>query len=214
MPIKVAIADDHAIVISGLKAVLEKSHGIVVSVQASNGRQLLELARKEPADVYVMDIAMPQLNGLDASAQLLASDKKAKIIILSMLNDRSTVEKALRLGVKGYLVKESAPEEIVQAVKAVQTGRLYLTPSVAQLLADAPLKRAQKPQSPGDSLTSRERVIIRMIAEGLSNKEIAAQLKLSSHTVHTHRNNISRKLDIHKQTDLVRFAIQNNIVKL
>lgn len=213
MPIKVALADDHAIVISGLKAVLEKSHGIIVSVEAANGRQLLELARKNPADVYVLDIAMPQLNGLDAAAQLLAADRKAKIIILSMLNDPSTVRKALGMGVKGYLVKESAPEEIVAAVKAVQTGRKYITPSVAQVLSNRPAPSAGT-DSPGDSLTSRERVIIRLIAEGLSNKEIAAQLKLSSHTVHTHRNNISRKLDIHKQTDLVRFAIQHKIVKL
>ncbi len=216
MTIKVAIADDHAIVISGITAVLEKAGGIIVAGEASDGRQLLELARKKPADVYVLDVAMPRLNGLDAAAQLLASDKKAKIIILSMLDDLSTVQKALRSGVKGYLVKESAPEEIVQAVHAVYSGRAYLTPVVSAALAELQRQSGRKKpaKSPVDSLTIRERAVIQLIAEGHSNKEIAAHLKVSANTVHTHRNNIARKLDIHKQTDLVRFAIREKIAKI
>lgn len=213
MTIKVAIADDHAIVISGIKSVLERNHGVQVTGEASNGRQLLELARKHPADVYVLDIAMPVLNGLDAARQLLASDKKARIIILSMLDDRSTVERALEIGAKGYLVKESAPAEIAVAVDAVYRGQTYITPSVAAMLSENP-SGSRKAGKGGTRLTNRERVIIQLIAEGLSNKEIAARLKLSTNTVHTHRNNISRKLNIHKQTDLVRYAIREKIAKI
>jgi DNA-binding NarL/FixJ family response regulator len=208
MPVKVIIADDHAIVREGLKALLEKRAGeIVVYGEASDGMELLELAGKKAADVYVVDIAMPRLNGLETVSRLLRLDALAKVICLSMYNDRPTVEKALRAGARGYLVKEKTAEDIVKAIQTVARGGYYLTASVAAFM---PAAGGGEPAR----LTPKEREIIQLIAEGLADKDISRKLKISRNTVHAHRNNIARKLDIHKQTDLVRFAIKEKIAIL
>jgi len=208
--IKVILADDHRVVLEGIKAVLEQTaKDIRVVGTALDGNQVLELARRAPADVYVLDVAMPALNGLETAERLLREDPRAKIIMLSMYDDRPTVEKALRLGVKGYLVKESATEEIAQALRAVWRGELFLSPSIADFEPRAAPRRPA-----GESLTSKEREIIQLIAEGLGNKQIARRLGISDNTVHVHRHNIALKLDIHKQTELVRYAIKAGIVRL
>jgi len=218
MPIiKVLLADDHALVIEGIKAVLEKkAPDIQVIGEAANGNQVLELAKKTPVDVYVLDISMPMLNGLETAARLLRKDKKRKIIILSMYDDRATIEKALRVGVRGYLIKESVTEDIARAVYAVHRGNSYLSPSISDSLINNMLdesRKTPKMSSPG-GLTSREMEIIQLIAEGWGNKQIAYKLKISKNTVHVHRHNIAVKLDIHKQTELVRYAIKAGIIKL
>ncbi|MBU2574165.1 MAG: response regulator transcription factor [Elusimicrobia bacterium] len=216
MPIKVLLADDHSIVREGLKAVLKRTApDIIVAGEASDGNQALELAKKTPADVYLLDITMPFLNGLEAMARLLRGDKKAKIIILSMHDDRPTIEKALRAGARGYLIKESAAGDVVRAVREVYNGRHYLSPSVAGVeiddILDAPFDKLKQQSS---ALTSREKEIIQQIAEGLGDKQIAYKFRISRNTVHVHRHNISLKLDIHKQTDLVRYAVKEGIAKL
>jgi len=214
--IRVIIADDHSVVIEGLKAVLQKTApDIVVSGEARDGRQALALARRAPADVYVFDISMPGLNGLEAMESLLAADGGARVIILSMHDDRPTVEKALRAGAKGYLVKESAAGEIARALRVVHRGKSYLSPSVAAMLETAaPCSRLRvKKKRDWSLLTAKETDVVRLISEGLGNKQIAARLSISSSTVHVHRRNISRKLDIHKQTDLVRYAIREGLAK-
>lgn len=216
MPIKIILADDHSVVREGLKAVLKKTApDVVVAGEASNGNQALELAKKTPVDIHVLDITMPFLNGLEAMARLLRRDKKAKIIILSMHDDRPTIEKALRAGARGYIIKESAAEEIVRAVRAVYNGRHYLSPSVSGVeiadILDAPFDKLKQQSS---ALTSREKEIIQQIAEGLGEKQIAYKFRISRNTVHVHRHNISLKLDIHKQTDLVRYAVKEGIAKL
>ncbi len=217
MPIKIIMADDHAIVMEGIKAVLERcSKDIVVIGSVLSGKKLLELARKKTADVYVIDIAMPALNGIDTAARLLLKDKNAKIIFMSMYNNESIIEKALRTGAKGYLVKENAVEEIIKAVHAVNRGEYYLTPTISSFVIDSLISKSNNKFKTEncDKLTLKEREIIQLIAEGMANKEIARQLGISINTVHTHRNNIARKLNIHKQTELARYAFKENIAQL
>jgi DNA-binding NarL/FixJ family response regulator len=216
MPIKIILADDHSIVREGLKAVLKRTApDIIVAGEAANGNAALALAKKTPADIYVFDITMPELNGLEVMARLLRRDKKAKIIILSMHDDRPTIEKALRAGARGYLIKESAAENLVRALREVYGGRYFLSPSVSGVeiadILDAPFDKLKQQSS---ALTSREREIIQQIAEGLGDKQIAYKFRISRNTVHVHRHNISLKLDIHKQTDLVRYAVKEGIAKL
>jgi DNA-binding NarL/FixJ family response regulator len=215
MPIRVMIADDHAIVREGLKALLARwAREITIAGEASDGKGLLELARKKPADVYVLDIAMPGFNGIETAARLLRLDKNAKIIFLSMYNDRPTVQKALEAGAQGYLLKENAGEDIVKAIRAVYGGGYYLSAPLSGFMLEK-LHAAPGPGGlkgePSSRLTPKEREIIQLIAEGLADKEISRRLNISGNTVHAHRNNISRKLDIHKQTDLVRYAIKEKI---
>lgn len=215
-PIRVFLADDHTVVLEGLKAVLKKTApDIRVCGEARDGRRALALARRSPADVYVFDISMPVLNGMEAMARLLLEDAGARVIMLSMHDDRPTVEKALRAGAKGYLVKESAAEEIACALRVVHSGQCYLSPSISALLenAGASSSRARARKARNFGLTGKETDVVRLIAEGLGNKQIAAKLSISDSTVHVHRRNISRKLDIHKQTDLVRYAIREGLAK-
>lgn len=214
MPIKVAIADDHAIVREGIRALLARwSREITVAGEVSDGKSLLELAAKAPADVYVLDIAMPGLNGIETAARLARLDKNARIIYLSMYNDKPTVQKALEAGARGYLLKENAGEDIVKAIRAVYAGGYYLSAPLAPLMPELlrPASGTALKSEPSSRLTPKEREIIQLIAEGLADKEISRRLKISGNTVHAHRNNISRKLDIHKQTDLVRYAIKEKI---
>lgn len=214
--IRVHIADDHAVVIEGLKAVLKRTApDIAVSGEARDGRKALAIARQSPADVYVFDISMPVLNGLEAMERLLVSDGAAKVIMLSMHEDRPTIEKALRAGARGYLVKESAAGEIARALRVVHRGDRYLSPAVSALL-EAPSLRSPRKRAKAcewSLLTGKEKDVVRLIAEGLGDKHIASKLSISYSTVQVHRRNISRKLDIHKQTDLVRYAIREGLSK-
>jgi DNA-binding NarL/FixJ family response regulator len=209
--IRVLIADDHAVVIEGLKAVLKRTApDILVSGEARDGRRALSLARRSPADVYVFDISMPGLNGLEAMEHLLRSEAGARVIMLSMHDDRPTIEKALRAGASGYLVKESAAGEIALALRVVHRGERYLTPS---RFAGAPPVPEKAGGLRWSLLTGKETGVVRLIGEGLGDKQIAAKLSISYSTVQVHRRNIARKLDIHKQTDLVRYAIREGLSK-
>lgn len=206
--IRIHIADDHPVVVEGLKAVIRRTApDIAVTGEAASGREALALARRSPADVYVYDISMPPPNGLEAMAELLGEDPAAKVIILSMHDDRPTVEKALRAGASGYLVKESAAGEITRALRSVFGGGRYLSPSIERL------RRAPAPARASSALTGKEKEVVRLLAGGLGNRGIAARLGISPQTVHVHRRNISAKLDIHKQTDLVRYAIREGLAK-
>lgn len=213
MPINILLADDHAIVREGIRALLEsRGKEIVIGGEASDGKEALELAAKKPADVYVLDIAMPRLNGLEAALRLLKTDKNAKIVCLTMHNDRVLLQKALEAGVRGYVLKENTSEDLVKAIIAVSRGGFYFSASVRGLMpAGIPFERRGVPRNSAGSLTPKEREIIQLIAEGQADKDISRRLKISCNTVHAHRNNIARKLDIHKQTDLVRFAIREKI---
>jgi DNA-binding NarL/FixJ family response regulator len=214
MAIKVILADDHAIVRDGLKAVIDKKgDGIVVIGEASNGNDVLKMSKTNPADVYLLDISMPILNGIETTHRLVKKNPKSKVIMLSMHDDRTFVAKALQSGARGYILKESATDEIVFGINEVYRGRYYLTPKISSYLVEDFLER-----EPGEhylaALSSREKGILQLLAEGLNNKEIAEKLSLSLNTIHVHRNNIMKKLNIHRQADLIKYALKEGIVQL
>ena len=217
MPIRVILADDHPVVRDGLRAVIEhRCRDIKVTGEAGDGREVLALAEAHPADVYVLDISMPELNGIEAAARLLERDRRAKVIILSIHDSRAFVEKALHSGARGYVLKESATEEVIHAIREVHAGQYYLSPAISKHVVDGFLSNTHRATAarPEADLTTREREVLQLIAEGLTSKDIAVKLDLAVNTVHVHRTNIMRKLDIHTQAELIRYALREGISKL
>lgn len=214
MSIEIIIADDHSIVVDGLRAVLEKkSPDIIVAATACNGKEVLQLAETRPADVYLLDIAMPVLNGLETAVRLLDRNRNARIIILSIHDDRATVEKAVKAGAKGYLTKDTASDDLIKAIHEVYGGKYFFSPGIAGYLVNGVTGKTLQPEK-NSRLTMKEREIIQLIAEGLSDKEIGINLNISINTVRVHKNNLMRKLNIHKQSQLVRYALKEGISHL
>jgi len=217
MSIKVILADDHAVVRDGVKAVIErKSKDIRIIGEASNGNEVLKMARHMPADVYVLDISMPELNGIEATDRLKKLDRKSKIIILSMHDGLAYVERALESGAEGYILKKGATEEVIHAIREVHKGERYLSPRVAKYVIQGFLekKRDVQPVKLVSKLTRREREVLQLIAEGLSTKEIAQKLNISANTAHVHSNNIMQKVNVHNRADMVRFALKEGIIQV
>lgn len=217
MSIRVVIADDHPVVRDGLRLALERSgKPIVVGGEAADGREVVAIARTTPADVFILDITMPQMNGIDATRDLLKEHPAAKVIILSLHDTKAMVDEALAAGARGYLTKEMATRHVVDAVSEVNAGRYYLCPAVAHLVVKAarPGTRRTRTRAGRVALTAQERKVLQLIAEGHSNKEIAATLHTAVNTIHTHRTSVMAKLNIHKHADLVRYAIKAGIAKL
>jgi len=217
MSIRVLMADDHPIVRDGLRFSLERSGGNVEVVgEAADGVTLLELAETCPADVFILDLTMPRLNGLDTARELLKRRRDARILILSLHDSRALVEAALQIGASGYMTKESASMHVTEAVCEVYAGRFYLSPDIAHLLAERSDRDGKRSRVvlPVPALTARERRVLQLIAEGRTTKEIAADLGRAIETVRAHRKNLMAKLGIHKQTDLVRYAVREGVLKL
>ena len=217
MPIRVMIADDHPIVRAGLRLTIERSgKDIAVVAEASDGMEVLKAARTTPADVYILDITMPRMNGIETLRELLKKSPSAKVLILSLHDTKAMVESALEAGAKGYLTKETATRNVVDAVSEIHAGRFYLSPDIAHFIVQAGLngKKGVRKAKPSAALTGQERKVLQLIAEGHTNKEIAGVLGLSANTIHVHRNAMMAKLAIHKQADLVRYAIREGIAKL
>ncbi len=217
MNIKVILADDHEVVREGIKAVIDKKgKDIEIIGEASNGKEVLKIAKNNPADVYLLDIAMPILNGIETTERLKKRYPKCKVVILSIYDDRSSVKKALQYGADAYLVKGTAAREIVQAIYEVYKDGYFLSPKVSKYLVNSFLGKTnhygQKDNE--TNLTRREREILQLIAEGYTNKEMAINMDLSYFTVQAHRNNIMRKLDLHKQADLIRYALKEGFSHL
>ena len=218
-PIRVLLADDHNLVRAGIRALLQNFPDIQVVAEAENGREAMALIRTHNPDVVLMDIAMPELNGLDATAQLVKEFPKLRIIILSMHVTEGYVLAALRAGASGYLLKGAATSELELAIKAVARGETYLSSAVSKYVVDT-FKRGAggattSTNEPGGrqiDLTPRQREVLQLIAEGHSTKEIAQKLKISVKTAKTHRSELMRRLDIHDVAGLVRFAIQTGLV--
>ena len=212
---KVLLAEDHLLVRAGIRLVIEEMPDFEVIAEADDGHEAIELAIKSQPDIVVMDIAMPRLNGLEATERILRDCPNIKIVILSMYANEQYVRKAFQVGASAYLLKKSAVAELQLAFKAIIHGERYLSPPIASLLVNEFLnyKTSDENTSTADVLTSREREIMQLIAEGYSNQEIAEQLNLSVHTVRTHRGNLMQKLDLHNQTDVVRYAIQSGIIE-
>lgn len=216
MAIEVMLVDDHSIVRQGIKSVILKEHDIKVIAEASDGKEAVDLAREKAPDIIIMDITLPVLNGLDASLQILKNNKRIKILILSMHENRAFIEKALSFGVKGYILKDSAADEIVNAIREVYKGNYFLSSKISYFVIQdyAALRKKTVQIKSVSALTTREKEILQLIAEGLNNKDISQKLNISLKTVLVHRNNIMQKLDIHNQAQLIRFALKEGISSL
>jgi DNA-binding NarL/FixJ family response regulator len=207
--IRILLADDHAVVRQGFKMILGAQPDMEIVGEAGNGREALELAATLKPDIVVMDVAMPELNGIEATRRMAANAPHARVLALSMHKDSVYVRETLRAGARGYLLKDSVAADLVLAVRAVAGGEGYISPSVSNALLDDYRKNVTNPI---DLLTSREREVLQMLAEGKTNKEIAAVLNLSVYTVEAHRGRIMEKLNLHSINELVRFAVRNGLV--
>lgn len=215
MALKVLLADDHKIVRDGLRTLLEKHDDIVVVGEAEDGREALQLSRKLQPDVVVMDIAMPDLNGIEAARQLLSEYPGIRIAALSMHSDKRFVSEMLKAGASAYLLKDCAFEELITAIRTIITGKIYLSPGIAGVVIEDYIRRGSSVESSVFSLLSdREREVLQLMAEGRSTKEVAAHLNVSIKTVETHRTNIMTKLDIHSIAELTKYAIREGLTSL
>ena len=209
MPIRVLLADDHQIMRQGLKNLLERE-GFAVVAEASDGRDAIRLAETSHPDVAVLDLAMPALNGVDAGREITRASPRTKAILLTMHKEDPYVLQALNAGISGYVLKSQAAEDLVQAIREVARGSMYLSPGVSRAVVDA--YRA-KTDLPPDPLSPREREVLQLVAEGKTTKEVAAILGVSVKTAESHRTRIMEKLDIHETASLVRYAIRRGLIQ-
>jgi len=209
---RILLADDHALVRAGLRAIIEEMEGTQIVAEASNGREAVALAKLHAPDVVLMDISMSELNGIEATAQILAEMPKARILILSMHTTDDFVRRALKAGAAGYLVKDSAPLELRMALDAVMRREVYLSPRVSRGVVSGMVGGGDPTGSTLDSLTPRQREILQLIAEGKTTKQIAFSLDVSAKTVETHRAGLMDRLGIHDIAGLVLFAVRHNLV--
>jgi two-component system, NarL family, response regulator NreC len=207
--IRVFLADDHAVVRQGFRLILDAEPDMEIVGEAGNGREAVQMAETLNPDVVVMDVAMPELNGIEATRRLLQSAPRTRVLALSMHKDSVYVREILRAGARGYLLKDSIDRDLVAAVRAVAAGEGYLSPGVSEAVLSDYRRHVTDPI---DLLTSREREVLQMIAEGKTNKEIATILNLSIYTVEAHRGRIMEKLNLHSINELVRFAVRNGLV--
>jgi two-component system, NarL family, response regulator NreC len=213
-PVRILIADDHAIIRRGLRALLAHEPGYEIVAEASDGRQAVELAERESPNVAILDISMPVLNGLEAARQISAKLYEVQIIMLTVHADECYLLNALKAGAHGYVLKSSVEFEILEAVRAVSQGKAYFSPKVSKILADEYIRylEASQVEDSYDLLTSRERQILQLLAEGQSNKDIATILDLSATTVICHRQHIFQKLNLHSLADLILYAIRKGVI--
>lgn len=212
--IRVVIADDHGIVRKGLRLELEQHEEFEVVGEASDGREAVRVAEELAPDIVIMDIAMPNLNGIDAAAQIVKRSPQTRVIILSMHSDESYLTRALTSGVKGYLLKETADLDLFRAIQAVAQGKVFFSPAIANTLLEDYMRQLQQRglKDSYDLLTDREKEILQLLAEGKSNKEVASTLDLSTYTVETHRTHIMQKLNLHSAADIVLYAVRKKII--
>jgi two-component system response regulator NreC len=214
-PIRILLADDHTVVRKGLRLLLESQPEFVVVADAADGREAVALAEQHRPDVAVIDIAMPVLNGIEAARQISAKLPQTAVVFLSMHADEGYVLRALKAGARAYLLKDSAEHDLINAVKAVSDGKAFFSPAISKMLVEDYMRQMQDRQVEDsfDLLTTREREILQLLAEGKVNKEVAATLNLSLHTVETHRSNIFQKLNLHSGAELILYAIRKGVIR-
>ena len=212
--LRILLADDHIVMRTGLRALLERQPNLEVVGESENGRQAIELVDSLKPDVVVMDVGMPVLNGIEATKTIVTQHPTTAVVILSMHADESYVMRALKAGARGYLLKDSAPADLIGAIQAVSQNKSFFSPKVSRILAEDYV-RVLKQRGAVDSydlLTSREREILQLIAEGKANKEVAAALNISPYTVETHRSHILEKLNLHNPAEIILYAVRKGII--
>jgi two-component system, NarL family, response regulator NreC len=206
---RILLADDHVLVRQGFKMILSAQPDLQIVGEASNGREAVELAEKLQPDIVVMDVTMPELNGIEATRRIADVAPRARVLALSMHKDAVYVREILRAGARGYLLKDSADADLIAAIHAVAKGEAWLTPAISDTVLTDYRRHVTDPL---DLLTSREREVLQMIAEGKTNKEIATLLNLSVYTVEAHRGRVMEKLNLHSAGELVRFALRSGLI--
>jgi DNA-binding NarL/FixJ family response regulator len=212
--IRILLADDHAVVRDGLRALLERQNDLAVIAEACDGRECIQLAEELSPDVVIMDVAMPKMNGIEATRRILGTKPATAVVMLSMHQDESYVLQSLKAGAKGYLLKDSPREDVLDAIRAVAAGRPFLSRQVSRMLREDYMQQLQSKDldDSWDLLTDREREILQLLAEGRTNKEVANFLNISATTVETHRGHILRKLSLHSTADLILYAVRKKII--
>lgn len=213
--IKLILADDHKLMREGIKSLLEKHADLQIVGEAENGLDIIKLANEAVPDIIIMDISMPNLNGIEASRQIRAEHPEIKIIILTMHTDRRFIAEVIKAGCMGYLIKDCAFDELVNAIHSVMNGKMYISNSLSGIMVKEYIDKIYFEEvNMLARLTEKERIVLRLIAEGKNVKEAAIELGVSTKTVETHRNNILKKLDLSSVTELVKFAIKEGIINL
>lgn len=215
MNARILLVDDHKITRQGLRSLLEKENDMQVVAEAEDGRAAVRLARELKPDLVIMDVSMPDMNGMEATRQIIAESPAPKVVALSMHSDTLFATEMLKSGASGYLLKDCAFEELARAIRAVMDGKTYLSPTISSVVVEDYLHRLSKTDfSNADVLTNREREVLQLLAEGKSTKQIALKLHISVKTVETHRRQIMEKLDIHSVAELTKYAIRKGFTSL
>jgi two-component system, NarL family, response regulator NreC len=212
--IGILLADDHAVIRAGLRLVLERQRDFQVLGEAADGREAISKCDELKPDVVVMDLAMPNLNGIEATRQICANRPGLQIVVLSMHSDEEYVLRALKSGARAYVLKESAESDLISAIRAVHSGKSFFSPAVSRMLVEDYVRQLQDRdlEDSYDLLTAREREILQLVAEGKSNKDIANALGLSVYTVETHRGNLMEKLNLHTVPELILYAVRKGVI--
>jgi DNA-binding NarL/FixJ family response regulator len=212
--IRILLADDHTVMRSGLRLLLERQPDLEVIGEAADGRQAVDFAAEYHPQVIVMDIAMPHLNGVEATRQIVNHDPDTAVAILSMHSDESYVIRSLKAGARAYLLKDSAESDLIAAIGAITTGKSFFSPGVRRLLKEDYIHQLAElgAEDSYELLTNREREVLQMVAEGMTNREVADNLQLSAYTVEKHRSHILQKLDLHSVPDLILYAVRKGII--
>lgn len=213
--IRILLADDHTIIRSGLRLLLEQQADFKVVAEAADGREAVELVTRHHPEVAVLDIGMPQLNGIEATQQIVSREPRTQVVILSMHSDEGYVLRALKAGARAYILKNSAEADLIRAVRTVSEGKSFFSPVISKMLLEDYIRQIKdkEVEDSYDLLTPREREILQLLAEGRTNKEVANILKLSLYTVETHRGNILVKLNLHGVPELILYAVRKGIIQ-
>jgi two-component system, NarL family, response regulator NreC len=213
--LRIVLADDHTVVRNGLRLILQQQPDFQVVGEASDGREAVRLAESELPDVVVMDIGMPNLNGIEATRRIVSGRPKIAVAILSMHTDEGYVVRSMKAGVRAYLLKDSAEADLIAAIRAISTGKSFFSPAIRKLLQEDFIRQLEdnEVEDTYDLLSTREREILQLAAEGKTNKEMASALNISLFTVETHRAHILRKLNLHSVPELILYAVRKGIIR-
>jgi len=212
--IRILLADDHTVMRSGLRLLLERQPNLTVVAEAADGKEAVALAAQEHPDVVIMDIAMPHMNGVEAARQIVSHSPDTAVAILSMHSDESYVIRSLKAGARAYLLKDSAEADLLEAIHAIRAGKSFFSPAVRRILKEDYVRQLEEmgAEDSYELLTNREREVLQLVAEGKSNKDVANLLNLSLYTVETHRTHILQKLNLHSVPELILYAVRKGII--